>query len=509
VNPFQKALRLATERKNVSAAQLLPSYKVGQPMDKEWDVDRALRDGYRACSTVFSCIDRRAKAIAALPWYVEQKMGDDEYERVVGHPLEYLLNVQPNEFMTRHAMFTRIVEHLDIDGNAIVTKLMVGSEVKELWPLQTRPLRVIPSRAKFIEAYEYRDGEVIRRIPSEAVIHFMIQDPGNPYWGMAPMRAASKEIDTAVQAIAWNRKIFDTNIRPDLLFTINAPLNREQAEQAAHEIESLYAGAENAHRPIVVGNGATAEVINWKPTEMDYTESLHYYREQIAQVYGVPLPVLGILESATLANLQDSRRIFWEDTILPLADNIKAGLNQSLLEPDGEFRICYDTSGIPALREDMTAKTTQLKDMVGVGVPLNEALKRLEMDIEDVEGGDIGFIPATWVPLPQAVDMAEQQLRMGDATIDNTEASTETTLKPVPPAKDPNKPKPAVPKGEDEPVEVKAPPPPAVDVRIMIDPAVQPSPTGKSMRVRPVRSPSGKVMEYEVTQDITYTDQEK
>ncbi len=435
MNPLQKALRLATERKNVSAAQLLPSYLSGRPMDKDWDADKAIREGYRACSTVFSCIDRRAKAVAALPWYVEQLKGDDEYERVPGHPIETLLNTRPNEFMTRQAMFTRLVEHLDIDGNALWTKLMVGGEVRELWPLQTRPLRVIPSRAKFIEGYEYQDGEITRRIPSEAVIHFMVQDPSNPYWGMPPMRAASREIDTAVQAIAWNRKIFDVNVRPDLLFTINAPLNREEVEQASAEIEAMYGGSQNARRPIVVGNGATAEIINWKPAEMDYTESLHYYREQIAQVFGVPLPVLGILESATLANLQDSRRIFWEDTIIPLADNIKAALTQALLPPTGEFRVCYDTSGIPALRQDLTAKTTQLKDMVGVGVPLNEALKRLELDIEDIEGGDIGFIPATWVPLAMAGDIADQQLRMGDATIDNTDAQTQTTLKPP---KDPN-----------------------------------------------------------------------
>jgi hypothetical protein len=76
--------------------------------------------------------------------------------------------------------------------------------------------------------------------------------------------------------------------------------------------------------------------------------------------------------------------------------------------------------------------------MVGCGVPLNAALKRLEMDVEDVEGGDVGLVPATWIPLPMVVEMAEQSARMTDATIENTEASTETTLKPVPPAKDPN-----------------------------------------------------------------------
>jgi hypothetical protein len=61
-----------------------------------------------------------------------------------------------------------------------------------------------------------------------------------------------------------------------------------------------------------------------------------------------------------------------------------------------------------------------------------------------VDGGDIGYIDATKIPLNLAAELAEQQQRMGEATIENTEANTETTLKPVPPAKDPNKPKPAL-----------------------------------------------------------------
>jgi hypothetical protein len=105
----------------------------------------------------------------------------------------------------------------------------------------------------------------------------------------------------------------------------------------------------------------------------------------------------------------------------------------------GTIRLCYDVSAVPALREDFGGKVEQLKSMVGVGVPLNVALKRLEMDIEDVEGGDVGMVPATWIPLPMAAELAEQQMRQGEADIEATEAGTETTLKPVPPAKDPNK----------------------------------------------------------------------
>lgn len=172
-----------------------------------------------------------------------------------------------------------------------------------------------------------------------------------------------------------------------------------------------YAGADNARMPIVTGGGMEATIINWKPAEMDFIESLGHYREAICATYGVPMPVYGVLENATLANLADSRKQMWEDTLIPLADDLVGDLNIQLLpefyEPD-QYRICYDTSAVPVLREDFGAKCEQLDKMCKNGVPLNVALKRLGMDIEDVEGGDEGFIAATMIPLSDASKLANE-----------------------------------------------------------------------------------------------------
>ena len=133
-------------------------------------------------------------------------------------------------------------------------------------------------------------------------------------------------------------------------------------------------------------------MVSWKPTDMDFINSLKHQRESIASAYGVPLPMLGIYEDATLANLEGSRRLFWEDTILPLLEAIRATINRVLVPRfgnRGELRVSYDTSGVPALRQDFGAKCEQYARLVEAGVSPNAARKRLEMDLEDEPGGDI------------------------------------------------------------------------------------------------------------------------
>ncbi len=419
MNPFRQMLRWF-QRKNATAAELLPSYRIGRPIDKDWDSDRAIKEGYRASEWVYACISRRAAAVASIPWYAERIQSDGEWARIpyAQSPLEQLLE-HPNAYMSRQSVMERLTQHQDTDGNGLLTIIAPNRDAPlspanpplELWPIQTRPLRPIPTRMEFIRAYEYQDGDVLRELDATKVLHFMYGDPLNPYWGMPPLRAISRAVNTQVEAIRWNASSLSNRAMPELAFHTDQPLNQQEWEDARNEVALNYAGPDNARLPIVTGGGMQATVVNWKPIEMDFIASLAYYREAICAAYGVPLPMVQVMADATLANLDTSRQQFWEDTVIPLLDNFAAGFNRVLAPAfgkPGELRVCYDLSGVRVLREDFGAKVTQLKDMVMSGVPLNAALKRLEMDIEDVEGGDDGFIPATMVPLKDAASIANE-----------------------------------------------------------------------------------------------------
>jgi HK97 family phage portal protein len=425
-----------------TTAQTLPHWQHGRPMDKEWDSRHAIREGFKASTWVYTAVQSRADAVASLPWRVlTRKKPSDDWEPEPGHPLETLLEY-PNPNMSRQDLIERTCQHMDLGGNALWT-IVYGTSLRraskvplEFWPIDPGGLKPIPDKQKFIRAYEYwRDGERFE-IPADEAIHFMYNDPANPYWGMSPLQAMARVVDTDVAAVLWNKGTFDSRAIPETVFSVDRQLSREEFEQAREELRQNYTGS---RQPWVVSNGASVDLLSWKPTEMDFIESRRFTLQEILSGYRVPPPVVGIYEDATLANLEVSFRAFWTKTIIPIADNLKGCYNRVLVPFFGNretLMVDYDTSGVSELRDDMDAKSTVYERFVKNGVPPNVAAEMLDMDIEPIEGGDVGYLPATMTPMHMLAEVAEQSLRMGEATIENTEASTETTLKPP---KDPNR----------------------------------------------------------------------
>ena len=63
-----------------------------------------------------------------------------------------------------------------------------------------------------------------------------------------------------------------------------------------------------------------------------------------------------------------------------------------------DVRIAYDLSNIPALQENYAEKLTNAKIMWSMGVPFNIVNQRLELGLDDMDGGDIGYIPTGVIP---------------------------------------------------------------------------------------------------------------
>lgn len=438
--------RLRALFKSVTPQQLLPSWRNQQPQWSQWDGKKAILEGFKASEILYACTSLRAESMAALPWYVEQLQGDYEWERVPGDPLETLLEY-PNEFQSRQEIFETLSLQLDLVGNAIMTRidttsLRTGTRIpSELYLIDPTNVQPIPDRQRFISGYQYMD-ETRRVIDAAGVIHFRMTDPANPYWGVSPLQSVARVVDTSNEAIRWNKVSLQNRAMPEVLFTTDQTLDEFSWEFLREKIATAYASPDNARTPFVTGNGMTAEVINWKPIEMDFVNSLHYYREAIGMTYKVPLTLISVMMNATEANVDTLLKQFWLVSMLPHADRVKATLNRALIPraERGQRRICYDLSGVKVLTEDKESQVNNYAKLVQWGQPVNAAAKFLGMDLEDVVGGDVPFLPATQTPMDTLANLAEEQLAGAQATTANTEANTQTTLQPVPPAKDPNKP---------------------------------------------------------------------
>lgn len=380
-------LALTGEVKRATPAARTPhtsTYQSGIPLiNYEWSAEKAVTEGMRKSGWLYVAVTKKARALASVPLIVERQTRKG-WTPDPKHPAQKLLS-RPNPHMDMQGMVERWTQHMELAGNAVWHVIRAGNgEALELWPILPDHISPIPDRVDYLRGYEYRPTPTDRLTlkPSE-VIHWQYQDPANPYWGLAPIRAAAQTIDSDIDLIRWNRSLAVNGARPTGVVSLSDQLTEEQWEAARVMIQSQTGGAGNARQFLAFGGATKVDSFGFAPTDMDFLDGRRLNREEIFSVIGVPAILAVQGEGATYANMGDAGRQFWTDTLIPLLDDLCRTLGASLLAPyGGNYRIRADLSNVPALRENtqLQAQTalTLIRagyDAVSVGEMLGLPLK--------------------------------------------------------------------------------------------------------------------------------------
>lgn len=399
-----RALAQPTLGKAITSGMHLPEWQAGQPVFSPWSTAKAIDEGYIATAALYACIEIISDAAASVPLLVYKHGVEQEWEPYTDHPLQSLLD-KPNPFMSREALVKRLVMHLLLGGNGILTKMRFKTgpyrgAPAELWPIMPDQIKPVPHRTKFISHYVWKAHGEERRIDAADVLHFMQVDPGNPYWGVGSVQAIALAVDTDRAAQMFQRVGMANRGVVDGVLGFKMPLSVEQFEHARDTIDKGISGIENARKILVLGNDASYTKLGLTAEEMDFVASRKFTREEILQGMRVPPPMAGVYDDATLANIETSRKIFWLDRMIPMLTGIASVINQMLVPDFGEsledIWVGFDTTSVDALQENLTQKVSAFKDLVASRVRPDVAARVVGLDIaaEDIEGGVEVVAPA-------------------------------------------------------------------------------------------------------------------
>lgn len=380
-------------------SQLLPNFKTTQDAKfNDWNTEAAIQNGLKASTYVYACIRLIARSVASVPWYVYQQDRQGNWQQIKKHPLELLIE-RPTPFHSRKDLMEGLVQHLYLGGNAIFTKVKAGNIVAELWQLPPDNIKIIPSKADFIDRYEYDKDNVKQRFLPNEILHYKFNDPSNPYWGLSPLQAGAKIIDSDIEAVKFQKVSLQNRAITDGVFTFEQPMTKDQWKEARQMVREQHQGADNARTPWILGAGAKWQPMSLSPAEMDFLNSRKFNREEICSIFNVPPPMVGILENSTYNNIETARKIFWQDCIIPLLEDIKNTINLSLTPEFGEnITLDYDISNVEALQTSEREKLETAKSLFSLGVPFNVINQRLDLGFDEIEGGDIGYLPSGLMP---------------------------------------------------------------------------------------------------------------
>lgn len=416
----QLALRLLPEKhfqdmvkKSVTFKDQLPPYTSNQPIYKEYDAATALEQGLKASYVAWKGLMFICKNVGSIPWFMERKTAGGKWVRWPNSPGEQLIE-NPNQFQSRQDLMQRWIMHLYMAGNGLVNKVR-GSNRKgppiELWTVE--PDGVFPriDSIDYIKYYEYRAGLARygggngKVIEVTDMMHIMFPDPQKPWWGLGPFQVMQKLLQVHGDQVDWWKVSFQNRAVPDGVFSVQSPSITDDQytsirTRLREQLNETASGQAKARDFLILSGGTMWQQMSMSPVEMDWIDSSKLTREDILMVLGVLPPLVGILDNATLANIEVARLIFWQDHGLGLLDDFRTCLNRCLAPEFGEnVRFNYDTSGVAVLQESISDKMDDAKSLFAIGYPVNAINERLGLDMPPLpEVGDIGFLPGNLVP---------------------------------------------------------------------------------------------------------------
>lgn len=377
--------------------------------------------GYQKNSVVYKCVNKKAKACAALTARAVRKMKDGSIEELPDHPINKLLKDPNPRFSGKKFIETLFIDY-EVAGEMFIARDYTDNEPLELWRGNPTKMVVNGGTNGTVLNYVYQGDTSGQIFPVEKVsgkspyiFHYFMPNPIDDWRGQSPLCPVADWVDVLNEGAYWNASMLHNG--GNLGGIISLPKASDTAIARFMQMwRDNYQGARNAGKTAVVNQDADYKAIAPTPKDMDFERSIKTGSRAIADAYGVPY-VLVSPEGATYNNVAAALEDFYTDTVLPTAQSFYEDLGKWLIpqfkDRDGVFIQVYDDS-LPALEGLVTRKTARLTGLVKDAIiTRNEAREELGWtkfeSAEETPPEDDLLIPTSIMPIDDVqldVDMA-------------------------------------------------------------------------------------------------------
>jgi HK97 family phage portal protein len=219
-----------------------------------------------------------------------------------------------------------------------------------------------------------------RILVPEDVVHFGLWEGGRRPLNPSPVRALHATIALYDAVSRYMVAFFNNGAR------VSGNLKVEKADPKTQtairqEILKLYAGPTNAGKVLVTSGEWQA--FNKEPEFDGIVNLMKYSRDEIFVTYGVPPPVMGVIERAIMSNVREMRDQYVRDLIGPHAEFLSGDFEAQVIDRSDSLRqrqIFAEFDVDEQLRPDLWKRAASFRNILLAYTP-NE-LRRIERQQE-------------------------------------------------------------------------------------------------------------------------------
>lgn len=256
--------------------------------------------------------------------------------KVDSHPLLALLET-PNPKFSRALFFYLVQAYLDTKGEAvIVIERGAGGQPVELWPVPPHWLAEPPHSG--YPWYRFSFGAWQRTIAEDDVIYIAHPDLEQPYGrGVGTGETLADEIDIDEFASKHLKSWFFNRALPDVFLSVEGVTSEAEALRYETKLKQKHGGRDKAFQVHVVSGKVDVKELGHTFREQQLPELRGQQRDTVAQVFGVPPEILGIVENSNRATIDAAMVIMGRFVTVPrlsfLADALTHWARRAYKDP--------------------------------------------------------------------------------------------------------------------------------------------------------------------------------
>lgn len=354
-------------------------------------------------SAVWACVRCITEDCAKIPVQVVRRVGDNVYEPV-DHPLNYLLNVSPDDEMDAFNFRVAILQHALLQGNGVAFptfgKNGYVKRIRLALPEQVTLRRDTQSRALL---YDHTgDTKITRDIPAHLVIHIM-GPTRDGLTGLSVVQTAGKSWAMAKYAQEFGSTFFANSARPSGILTFKGKPNEEQKKRILASWQEGSSG-KKLGRTAMVWDDAEYHQLTMPLEDAQFIETMQATKPDICSWFRVPPHKVQDYTKSNNATNEQAELRYVTDALMPWFVRFEQASARKCLERGLELMHVDDE----LVRGDF--KTTQegyaIQRQWGLRT-INELRRR--DGLKPVEGGDKIFVPANQITIDNAVKQTQDQ----------------------------------------------------------------------------------------------------
>lgn len=301
-------------------------------------------------SVVLACVGAIAGGIASLPAYVYRPLPKGR-EIDGNHPVADLIRRGPNPWQTWPDFVEWLVASTLLRGNGLAE--MVWDRAGRLVELRPIPwewvsVQLLPSRRLAYDVTEitsiFGGQGRMRRLLQGEVIHLKDRSDDG-LLGRSRLQRAAATVSAGLVIQEFSDAIYKNGANPSGFLSAPQKLDPGQTALLREQLDQKYSGTTKAGKIMVLSGGLTWSQMTISPEDAEMLASRRFTTEELARIFNIPPPIVGIWDNSTFTNSETAGRWFAQHTLNGWIRKIETEFNRTVFTQAEPRELSLDLAG--------------------------------------------------------------------------------------------------------------------------------------------------------------------